>query len=77
MIIKMISTTIKPIVPNPSNKKYLAELYFKAIAEREVIKRTIQRTPEPTEKDIIELLQLDKLVDELRNILGTKIETVP
>ena len=72
----MISATITPAVANPSNTHYLAELYFKAIAEKEVLKRTIQRTPEPTEREIREFIGLDKLVEDLRDILGT-VKTVP
>ena len=73
----MISTTIKPTIANPSNKKYLSELYFTAITERESLKRSIQRTSDPQERDLLEITGLDKLIDDLRNILGTTIKAVP
>jgi len=68
---------ITPLNPNPSNKKHLSELYFTAITERETIKRTIQRTENPPERLLVEILGIDKLIDELRNILGTTIKSVP
>ena len=68
---------ITPLIKNPSNNKHLSELYFTAITERESLKRTIQRTPEPSERDLLEITAIDQLIIELREILGTVIKTVP
>jgi len=68
---------ITPLIKNPSNNKHLSELYFTAITERESLKRTIQRTSDPQERDLLEITGLDKLIDDLRSILGTTIKTVP
>jgi len=59
-----------------SNKKSLSELYFKAVAEKEVLRRII-RNPEVNESDLLEYTQLDNLISNLRSILGTVILTVP
>jgi hypothetical protein len=59
------------------NNKQLSNLYFKAVAEKEVIRRDIERSHEPVERDLVQYSQLDNLVDALRTILGSVILAVP
>ncbi|MCL2115426.1 MAG: hypothetical protein FWH29_04320 [Methanobrevibacter sp.] len=60
-----------------STKKNLTELYFKAMGEKKVLKRIIQGSSEPIGQDIVEITQIDNLIDNLREILGTVVLTVP
>jgi hypothetical protein len=72
-----MTTPITPVLRGRTTRHYLSELYFTAITERETLRRTIQRTPEPTEHDVRGFIQINCLIEELRSILGTVITTVP
>jgi len=59
------------------NRQRLSELYFKAISEKDAIKRVLLGSDYPTEQYLNEYTQLNRLVDDLRCILGTVVLTVP
>ena len=59
------------------NRQRLSELYFKAISEKDAIKRVLLGSDYPTEHHLNEYTQLNRLVDDLRCILGTVVLTVP
>jgi len=60
-----------------STKQHLTELYFKAVGEKEVAKRTIEKSHELNEPLLIEYTQLSNLISNLRDILGSGIVSVP
>jgi len=60
-----------------SNRKHLSELYFKAVAEKEVLRRELEKNPYSNDKLLIEYTQTDNLIDNLRDIMGNGIVSVP
>ena len=61
-----------------NNKQHLSELYFKSVAEREVMRRELEKTLySHNDKLLNEYTQVDNLVDNLRDILGSRIISVP
>jgi hypothetical protein len=59
------------------NRKELSNLYFKAVAEKEVLRRDLERELYPKDQVLCEYTQVDNLVDRLRDLLGTVVLTVP
>jgi hypothetical protein len=64
--------------PEKSNKQYLSDLYFKSVAEKEVIRRELEKDPySHNDKLLGEYTAIDNLVDNLRDILGCTVVSVP
>lgn len=58
------------------NRKDLSELYFKAVGEKEIMRRDLERGQD-NDGLLSEYLQVNSLVSDLRSILGTVIKAVP
>jgi hypothetical protein len=60
-----------------SNKQYLSELYFKSVAEKEVMRRELEKDPYNQDQLLNEYTATENLIDNLRDILGNTIFSVP
>jgi hypothetical protein len=60
-----------------TTRQHLAELYFKALAEKDAIKRTLIGSKYPTEEYLSEYVDINGLIGELQEVLGHAVISVP
>jgi len=60
-----------------TTRQHLAELYFKALTEKDAIRRTLLGSEYPTEEYLNEYVAINGLLGELQDILGHSVVSVP
>ena len=60
-----------------TTRQHLAELYFKALTEKDAIRRTLLGSEYPTEEYLSEYVAINSLLGDLRDVLGHTVVSVP